>query len=42
MTGEPETVARIDDNLRHMVDMANGRVYYRISNWYDVLALSAV
>ena len=37
LTGEPETVARIDDNLRHMVDMANGRVYYRISNWYDVL-----
>ncbi len=37
LTGEPETVARIDHNLRHMVDMANGRVYYRISNWYDVL-----
>lgn len=37
LTGEPETVARIDDNLKHMVDMANGRVYYRISNWYDVL-----
>lgn len=37
LTGEPETVAQIDHNLRHMVDMANGRVYYRISNWYDVL-----
>lgn len=37
LTGEPETVAQIDENLKHMVDMANGRVYYRISNWYDVL-----
>ena len=37
LTGEPETVARIDETLKHMVDVANGRVYYRISNWYDVL-----
>lgn len=39
LTGEPETVEQIDGNLQHMVDMANGRVYYRISNWYDVLLL---
>lgn len=39
LTGEPETVARIDETLKHMVDVANGRVYYRISNWYDVLLL---
>lgn len=37
LTGEPRTVQQIDDTLQHMVDMANGRVYYRISNWYDVL-----
>lgn len=39
LTGEPETVGRMDDILRNMVDMANGRVYYRISSWYDVLCL---
>ncbi len=37
LTGEPGTVQQVDDTLQHMVDMANGRVYYRISNWYDVL-----
>lgn len=37
LTGEPDSVRRIDGVLRHMVDMANGRIYYRISNWYDVL-----
>lgn len=39
LTGEPATVARIDETLQHMVDVANGRVYYRISSWYDVLLL---
>lgn len=37
LTGEPETVRKIDGVLRNMVDVANGRVYYRISSWYDVL-----
>lgn len=37
LTREPDSVQRIDGTLRHMVDMANGRIYYRISNWYDVL-----
>lgn len=37
LTGEPGSVGKIDDTLRHMVDAANGRIYYRISNWYDVL-----
>lgn len=37
LTREPDSVQRIDGILRHMVDMANGRIYYRISNWYDVL-----
>ena len=27
----------LDDNLKQMVDVANGRLYYRISNWYSVL-----
>lgn len=27
----------LEDNLRQMVDVANGRLYYRISNWYSVL-----
>lgn len=37
LTGESGAVQSIDHVLKHMVDMANGRVYYRISNWYDVL-----
>lgn len=37
LTKESDSVQRIDGTLRHMVDMANGRIYYRISNWYDVL-----
>ena len=37
LTGEPKTVGEIDEILRNMVDAANGRIYYRISNWYDVI-----
>lgn len=37
LTREPATVGNIDDILRNMVDAANGRIYYRISNWYDVI-----
>lgn len=37
LTHEPKTVAAADDILRNMVDAANGRIYYRISNWYDVI-----
>lgn len=37
LTHEPKTVAKADDILRNMVDAANGRIYYRISNWYDVI-----
>ena len=29
----------LDHEIRDMVDMANGRVYYRISSWYGVLRL---
>ncbi|MDE6949406.1 MAG: phosphoenolpyruvate synthase [Lachnospiraceae bacterium] len=37
LTEDADTVKGIDETLKYMVDMANGRVYYRISNWYDVL-----
>lgn len=37
LTHEPKTVEQIDEILRNMVDSANGRIYYRISNWYDVI-----
>ncbi len=39
LTHEPGTVAAREDILRNMVDAVNGRVYYRISNWYDVILL---
>lgn len=37
LTHEKETVAKTDDILRTMVDACNGRIYYRISNWYDII-----
>lgn len=39
LTRDKRTVEGMDDILQHMVDVANGRVYYRISNWYDVILL---
>lgn len=33
------TAQRIDASLRSMTDSVNGRIYYRISNWYDILSL---
>ncbi len=39
LTRQPDTIRRMDPVLCHMVDTVNGRVYYRISNWYDVLLL---
>ncbi|MBO4493925.1 MAG: phosphoenolpyruvate synthase [Ruminococcus sp.] len=33
------TAERIDASLRKMTDSANGRIYYRISNWYDIILL---
>ena len=29
----------LEPEVRNMVDMCNGRVYYRISSWYGVLRL---
>lgn len=37
LTREPKTVGAADGILRSMVDAANGRIYYRISNWYDII-----
>lgn len=37
LTNEPKTVRGADQILRNMVDVANGRIYYRISNWYDII-----
>lgn len=39
ISGDKELVKGLDDNLQNMVDIANGRIYYRISNWYSVLKL---
>ncbi|MBQ8966886.1 PEP/pyruvate-binding domain-containing protein [Ruminococcus sp.] len=33
------TAERIDASLHSMTDSVNGRIYYRISNWYDVISL---
>ncbi len=32
-------VERLEGNLQHMTDVADGRIYYRISNWYAVLKM---
>lgn len=39
ISGDKALVERLDGNLQNMVDIANGRIYYRISNWYSILKL---
>lgn len=39
LTMNDGTAERLEDVLRHMTDAANGRIYYRISGWYDVILL---
>ena len=39
ISGDKALVECLDDNLQNMVDIANGRIYYRISNWYSILKL---
>ena len=39
VTHKSPIVEDLDGEIRDMVDMANGRVYYRISSWYGVLRL---
>ena len=34
-----ELINRLDSSLRNMVDVTNGRIYYRISNWYCLFKL---
>lgn len=34
-----ELVKKLDGSLRYMVDIVNGRIYYRISNWYCLFKL---
>ena len=38
-TNGSSVVSELDPSLRDMVAMANGRVYYRITSWYDILRL---
>ncbi len=37
LTGNEKAVDNADDILRNMVDVCSGRIYYRISNWYDII-----
>ena len=39
LTGDKVLVGQMDARLKNMTDIANARVYYRISNWYNVLSL---
>lgn len=39
LTADEVLVDKMDEHLKNMTDIANARVYYRISNWYNVLNL---
>ena len=39
ITENKDLTNKMDKYLKDMVDTANGRIYYRISNWYAVLKL---
>lgn len=39
ITKSAKLVKEMDEYLKHMTDIANWRIYYRISNWYAVLHL---
>ena len=39
ITKNKDVVDGIDEHLQNMVDVANWRIYYRISNWYYVLKM---
>lgn len=39
VTGDEALVQRLNPVLQNMVDVADWRIYYRISNWYHVLRL---
>ncbi len=37
LTHDKKQVEQVDGILQNMTDAANGRIYYRISNWYDMI-----
>ena len=37
LTNSKRVQLQLDDVLKNMVDTVNGRIYYRIENWYEVL-----
>ncbi|MBQ6182065.1 MAG: hypothetical protein IJK31_10345 [Ruminococcus sp.] len=39
ITHNDGTAERLDEVLSNMTDSANGRIYYRISSWYDVITM---
>jgi len=39
LTSDSVLIGKMDNHLKNMTDIANARVYYRISNWYNVLNL---
>lgn len=39
LTKSVKVTKRLDGTLRKMTDAADGRIYYRISGWYDVIRL---
>lgn len=39
LTRDAKLIEKMDGHLKNMTDIANARVYYRISNWYNVLNL---
>ena len=39
ITRNDGTAERMESVLANMTDAANGRIYYRISSWYDVIAM---
>lgn len=39
LTSDEKTVSLYNNNLQNMVATANGRIYYQISNWYDILKI---
>ncbi len=39
LTKDSNLIFDMDYILKDMTDIANGRIYYRISNWYDILHL---
>lgn len=39
LTGDDKTVSNYDSTLKSMVSVTNGRIYYQINNWYNILKL---